>query len=180
MSDDPNSSPPRRTIRASYPFTADLLLAARKAQRDQLPQRAVRALMIVLGLGQFVLAAIARSNGRDPWPFVGVGAVLLALTAGRPWLEARAIRRQFATRPDRDEKVSWEFDDAGFVIRSALSTSSMHWETIVRAVEMPEAFLLYHGHVLYYLPKSAFDECDLDDFAALVRSKVARYERLPR
>lgn len=176
---DSSPGPPGRVIHASYAWTPERIAASQAAHlRSNVPpaaRRAYKVLFVVCFVAGVLMLALRLAPMSAGVFLVVVGALpLFAFPALRRW----AARRHWRSRADRDDKVDWQFSDEGIHTRTPSSTSMLHWPAIVRAVEQPDAVLLYLNSLMFlYLPREAFDPDDLDDFHALVRSKVARVDR---
>jgi hypothetical protein len=162
-----------RTIRASYVWTADMMVAAQEAHYRRIFRKPFRwAWYGVFGLlGVLGVAALFTPD----WP-IGVALVLLAafVTLFARSYRAWKARRQFRSGGgDRDSKVEWLFEEDRVTIRSMNTDSSVRWPAFVRFFEASDGFLLYTSDRLFhYIPRIAFDPDDLAEFVELARSKV--------
>lgn len=86
----------------------------------------------------------------------------------------KLMERNFRKLPSWGKPVHFTFEEAHIFQKSAHSESTLQWESIQRAEELPDWFLLHLGPKMIFigLPKRAFtDAAAQDQFRALLGRK---------
>ena len=86
------------------------------------------------------------------------------------WGAARTYRTMPAARGDR----AFTFDETGMVFEGGLSSGTVAWPAVVRAVETRDLFLLFlGGQAAHFIPKTAFGSpSDMQRFRELLTRKL--------
>jgi hypothetical protein len=133
-----------------------------------------RSMQIALGL--FVLLTVFALVGMGRPASVGTVFVSLlpyalyfGLLAFMPYMTARLFR----SSPIFQGDTTVELMPEELRIVRETSTSTYRWNSIVRAVETPEYFLIFIMNVgAHYIPKRVIPPGDLDGFRAFLRAHV--------
>jgi hypothetical protein len=130
----------------------------------------VPALLVVVYLAQgATLSELLLEHG---------GAILAGpalVFVGFPLLQRWGVRSQYRSSPAMRGVQSYDFGPEAIAMAGPLSSATMQWEAVIKAVETPEFFLLYIAKArAHFVPKSAFgDEGDLNQMRALLQRQLA-------
>lgn len=168
------------TITASFRWSVDELLTAQGVhlKNSTFGRKLRRTRVIVAPLGIAVGAAILVTKGFNPLGFfVIILAVLFLLF---PLFARRMAIKHYASRPDRDRMVSWEFSQDGIVSKTEVSSAKLEWRMLARVLQTKKGFLFYQNEQVFeWVPTHAFrNPADADALADLARSRVKRFDKV--
>lgn len=166
------------TITASFRWTADELLTAQRVHLNysRFGRKLRRARVIIAPLGIAIGAAILVTKGFNPLGFFVI--IMSVLFLMFPLLARRMALKHYASRPDRDRLVSWEFSQDGIVSKTEISSSKMEWRMLSRVLQTKRGFLLYRNEQVFeWVPAHAFrSPGDIDALAEMARARVKRFD----
>jgi hypothetical protein len=165
-------------IKASYRWTVDELSTANRLHLRHLPRSKKTSremwLLAPIAIPAGIYSLLTPGSRWLSVLFIIVGASYAAFTA----LCRRMTHKHFATRPDRDMMVDWEFYPDRLVAKTEASVTKSEWPAIPRVLRTPQGFLLYKGeHLYYWVPTHAFNSTtEIDAFTLLAKSKTQKFE----
>lgn len=168
-------------ITASFRWSADELLTAQRIHwrysKEGRKLRRGRWTMAPLGfvVGVFILVR----HGFHPISLLGLFLLLAAtFLLLIPLIIRRATLKQYASRPDRDMVMTWEFYPDRLANRTEASSSTMEWRMISRVLQSPQGFLLHPTErAFHWVPAHAFQTpADKEAFVQLARSNVRQFD----
>ena len=117
---------------------------------------------------------ISGTPWQDLWLLGLVAAFFLCLRWLAPRIQRWQLRRAYSETPSLRGPQVYQFTDAGLTIRGGAASTTLGWDSFVKADETREFFLLFYSkRCAYYLPKRvAGDEGERNALRALLRAKL--------
>lgn len=93
---------------------------------------------------------------------------------GIPLLQRWSVGRHWRNTPSFQGEQVYDVDASGVRIASAVSSSTIAWDAIVRGAETADFFLLFESKAMaLFIPKTAFEsEADVERFRGIVRQAI--------
>lgn len=124
-----------------------------------------------------ILAVLVAAVGYriEQWEVPLVYGISMVLIVGfYEWYFPKMLERNFRKLPSWGKPVHFTFEDTHIFQKTAYSESTLQWESIRRAEELPDWFLLHLGPKMVFIgiPKRAFEDAATQDkFRSLLGQK---------
>lgn len=135
--------------------------------------RWIRWLYWPMGILAVLMAVVGNLTGKWVVPLV-YGLSMISIVGFYEWYFPKLLERNFRKLPSWGKPVHFTFEEAHIFQKSAHAESTLQWESIQRAEELPDWFLLHLGPKMVFIgiPKRAFaDAATQEQFRGLLGQK---------